>query len=136
MKHFIAHHSHDVMGYSSTMIGNPCVRTGKDVNSLNISRGDVVWLTASEKGAKTKYYIASRFVVQQIEQGIYPGPKLQNLVSGSGLLFKLSVPITDTPLYARIKDHFGLGMRELTDNSLISELESEVNRHMTNSSAL
>lgn len=122
MRHFIGYHNAEKMKYSSTTLTEPKLKTGKKVTGLG---GATVWLIAGEGASRKDYFIASKFIVTDCDEGLYPGTKHPNQVSGIGALYKLSKPISGTKLLDDIKsetNNFRNGFHEIGSSKLISDL--------------
>ncbi len=123
MRYFLAYHNADRMGYSSTAIRAPSVKTSKPVGGLE---GSVVWLVGAEGKSLKSYYLASRFVVDKCEPNKYPGTDLPNVVSGKGVLFGTRICLDSTPLLDELRRYtanFVRGFGELHDSALRAALE-------------
>jgi len=126
VRHFLAYHNAEKMGYSCTAIPEPRIKTSKSVAGLE---GVTVWLIAGEGKSPKHYYLAARFTARKCEPGLYRGTQLPNQISGDGALFGKSKPITGTSLYAllqRQSANFVNGFFELHDPVAISGLEALV----------
>jgi len=124
MRHFIGYHNSEGMGYSSTTLTEPRIKTKKKVSGLN---GATVWLIAGEGKSPKDYYIASSFIADTCSMGLYPGTEHPNQISGTGTLYKLKIPISGTSVLANIQqetNNFRNGFHEIKDPSLVSALEA------------
>lgn len=123
MRHFLAYHNAEKMGYSCEAIPEPRVKTSKAVVGLE---GVTVWLVSGEGKSPKRYYLAARFISEKCESGLYRGSDLPNQISGAGTLYGKSKPITGTTLYSllqRQSANFVNGFFELRDAAAISGLE-------------
>lgn len=122
MRHFIAYHNAKKMGYPSTALTDPHVKTGNSVKKLE---GVTVWLIAGEGKSPKRYYLASKFTAVVCEEAKFPGSKLSNQISGGGSLFKLTKPLNGTPLLAKIISstaNFRKGFHEIADPAIVKDL--------------
>ena len=123
MRHFLAYHNAEKMGYSCDAIPEPRVKTSKSVAGLH---GVTVWLISGEGKSPKHYYLAAKFLANKCESGLYPSSDLPNQISGPGALFGKSKPIGGTPLHSLLKRqsaNFVNGFFELHDPVAISGLE-------------
>lgn len=124
MRHFLAYHNAQKMGYSCTAIPMPSVKTSKAVSGLE---GVTVWLVAGEGKTPKSYYLASRFVVEECSPGKHLGTDLPNEVSGPGDLFGIRVSLDAAPVLEQLRRasaNFVNGFCELCDPSVISALKA------------
>lgn len=125
MDHYIAYHNAEIRGTCAD-ITYPHVRTKKKV--IN-KEGCTVWLIAGEDpdiGKTTKsFFIAAKFIADKCWTNKYMGDALPNEISGEGVLYKLTKPISGTELIEQIKiesNTFRNGFHELKDITIINEL--------------
>jgi hypothetical protein len=126
MRHFFAYHNEKGMGYSSTTLSDPHVKTKNPVSGL---KGVTVWLVAGEGSSPKGYFLAARFVAEKCETNKFPGTDHPNLISGRGDLFKLSKPMNGSKLLQdlkRVSMNFQKGFHEIQDTSIISALQALV----------
>lgn len=126
MRHFLAYHNAQKMGYSCTAISTPRVVTSKPVSGLE---GATVWLVAGEGKTPKSYYLASRFIVDKCSPGKHWGTDLPNEVSGEGDLFGMRISLDASPLLEQLQRasaNFVSGFCELRDPSVISALKALV----------
>jgi hypothetical protein len=121
MRHFIAYHNTEKMGYALSD-GNPQrVLTNKPVNHL---RGNTVWLVTFEgTGTPRQYCLASVFRADKVGEKDEGG--FTRYASGPGHFFHPHVPIKDTgwfPEVLRVTGNFGLGVQEVKDHAVIAGL--------------
>jgi hypothetical protein len=124
MRHFIAYHNAEDMGYSSTSLISPRVKTKNPVVGLE---GVTVWLIAGEGKSPKSFYVAAKFTATTCEPSKYPGTALPNEISGAGTLFKFALPIDATPLLKALKGesrNFRNGFHEVSDPAVIAALEA------------
>lgn len=124
MRHFLAYHNAQKMGYSCTVITVPRVKTSKSVTGLE---GSTVWLVAGEGKRPKSYYLASRFVIEQCSPDKHAGSELPNEVSGAGNLFGTRMPLDGMPILEklrRVSANFVNGFFELQDPSVVSALKA------------
>ena len=123
MRHFIAYHNPNTMGYSCVDIPEPRVKTSRPVTCLE---GVTVWLIAGEGKSPKSYYLTAKFIASRCETNFDPGSKLSNLIAGDGTLFKKSISVTGTSLLELIQKesaNFVRGFYESKDANVISGLE-------------
>lgn len=110
------------MGYSSTAIAAPRVKTSKPVVGLE---GSTVWLVAGEGKRPKSYYLASRFVITTCSPDKYTGTDLPNEVSGEGILFGARLNLDGLSILEdlrRVSANFVNGFFELRDPSVVVAL--------------
>jgi hypothetical protein len=100
LRHFIAYHNQEEMGYSCTAITEPHVKTANPVEGLE---GVKVWLIAGEGKSPKAFFLAAMFVAEKCETDFYTGTDLPNNISGTGKLFGKSIGIGRNPIYKLIK---------------------------------
>lgn len=126
MRHFIAYHNQEVMGYSCTALTEPHVKTS---NPVNLLEGVKVWLVAGEGKSPKAFFLAAMFIAENCVTDFYPGSDLPNKISGTGKLFGKSIPIGRTPVYKLIRKDSSCHIRgfyETHDANIISGLEALV----------
>lgn len=124
MRHFMAYHNSQKMGYSCIDIPAPQAKTSKNILGLE---GVTVWLIAGEGDSPKCYYLTSTFIADKCEQNRYIGEKLNNQISGRGRLLKKTIPISETPLLKALKKqsaNFVNGFGELKDIMVIKGLQA------------
>lgn len=122
LRYFIAYHNEQKMGYSCTDIPTPRVITSKPIDGLE---GSTVWLIAGEGKSPKSYYLSAKFTVDRCEPDKYPGTKLPNEVSGTGLLLGKRIHLNTTPLLFQLQQlsaNFVTGFCELKDATAITAL--------------
>jgi hypothetical protein len=122
MRHFITYHNAKDMGYPSTALTDPHVKTKNPVLGLN---GITVWLIAGEGKSPKSFLIAAMFIADKCETNKFPGTKLPNQISGVGTLYKLTKPIRGTMLLDQIRTesrNFQNGFHEVKDAKIIAAL--------------
>jgi hypothetical protein len=119
MRHFIAYHNTEKMGYSLPD-GNPQrVLAKRPVNGL---RGNTVWLVEGT-GTPRQYCLASVFRVDKV--GETDEGRFTWFASGPGHFFHPHVPIKHTswfPEVLRVTGNFAWGVRETKDHAVIAGL--------------
>jgi hypothetical protein len=119
MRHFIAYHNTEKMG-QPLHHGEPLrLLTNKSVNHL---LDNTVWFVTGE-GATRQYSLGSVFLVADV--GETDDGDFKRFASGPGHVFQPPVPIKDTdwfPEVLRVTGHFGLGVQEVKDESVIAGL--------------
>jgi hypothetical protein len=126
LRHFLAYHNAQKMGYSCTAIPVPRVKTSKPVSGLE---GSTVWLVAGEGKSPKSYYLASRFVVEECAPGKHLGTDLPNEVAGVGDLFGTRISLDTSPVLEqlqRVSANFVNGFCELRDPAVVSALKALV----------
>jgi len=124
LRHFFAYHNAQRMGYSSTNLIEPQVKTSKKIDG---SEGTTIWLIAGEGQSPKSYFHAAKFIAIKCEPDKFSGTRHPNLISGAGKLFKLSLPISDSELLDQLKTssaNFVNGFTQLRDPATIMALEA------------
>ncbi|NBW49860.1 MAG: hypothetical protein EBR49_07160 [Betaproteobacteria bacterium] len=124
LRHFIAYHNAEKMGYSSSAMTEPKVKTSKRIMGLE---GAMVWVIAGEGKRPKSYFLASRFIVKRCTYGKYIMSDLPNEISGDGQLFGKSVPLDGLPILGelrRVSANFRKGLFEVADISVIATLRT------------
>ncbi len=124
MRHYFAYHNAHRMGYSSTNLIEPQIKTSKKVDGIE---GATIWLIAGEGQSPKAYFLAAKFIAIKCEPDKFPGTRHPNLISGTGQLFKLSLPISDGKLLEQLKmssANFVNGFTQLRDAATINTLEA------------
>ncbi|MGD9854281.1 MAG: hypothetical protein AB7U20_04945 [Planctomycetaceae bacterium] len=120
MRHFIAYHNTEKMGRSLAE-GNPFrVLTNKPVDRLY---QNLVWFIVGE-GAKRHFSLGSVFRVT--ETGDADQDRFKKFASGAGHVFEPPVNIKEMewfPILMRATGHFGFGVHEIKDESVICGLK-------------
>ena len=120
MRHFIAYHNTEKMGRRLNE-GNPLgVLTNKPVNHMLQS---TVWFVTGEGPGVRHYSLGSVFQVDAVGEADEDGFK--RFASGAGHIFQPPVPVKDMdwfPEVLRATGHFGLGVQEVKDDSVIAGL--------------
>lgn len=119
MRQFIAYHNTEKMGYPLHE-GEPLrLLTNKPVNHL---LQNTVWFITGE-GATRQYSLGSVFRVTEVGDGDEDGFK--RFAAGPGHVFQPPIPIRDMdwfPEVLRVTGHFGLGVQEVKDESVVAGL--------------
>lgn len=124
MRHFIAYHNEQKMGYSCTDIPHPRAKTSKRIEELE---GSNVWLVAGEGKSPKNYYLGAMFTVTKCETDKYPGTDLPNEVSGPGALFGTRICLNSTSLLIQLRKvsaNFISGFCEVRGASEIAALKA------------
>jgi hypothetical protein len=120
MRHFIAYHNTEKMGYS-LHDGEPLgLLTNKPVNHL---LQNTVWFVIGEGAGARQYSLGSVFRV--VEIGDVDDGGFKRFASGPGHVFQPPIPIKDMdwfPEVLRPTGHFGLGVQEVKDEGVIAGL--------------
>jgi hypothetical protein len=124
LRHFIAYHNENNMGYSCFDIPEPRVQTSREVEGLE---GVTVWLIAGEGDKPKSYFLAAKFVASRCEPNSIAGSKFPHLIAGPGHLFKKSIPLGGTSLIEQVRKesaNFVRGFYETKDAVVISGLSA------------
>ncbi|UZR30738.1 hypothetical protein [Methylococcus mesophilus] len=124
MRHFIAYHNQQKMGYSCADIPEPRVQTSREVEGLE---GVTVWLVAGEGENPKAYFLAAKFVASHCERNSTSGSKFPYLIAGPGSLYKKSIPLGGTSVLAQIRKesaNFVRGFYETKNPSIVSALNA------------
>ncbi len=120
MRHFIAYHNTEKMGYS-LQDGEPLgLLTNKPVNHL---LHNTVWFVTGEGTGTRQYSLGSVFRVAEVGDTDEGGFK--RFASGPGHVFQPPIPIKDKewfPEVLRATGHFGLGVQEVKDEAVVAGL--------------
>ncbi len=121
MRHFIAYHNADRMGYSD--IERLRVLTNRPVNDDMI--GDHVWLVVGKGSRKKSYYLGSRFVIDAIHDSEIADFDYQ-LTGRDGRVFIPMIPLDELDWFNAFRQsvqNFSLGFREIKDSRVVQEFE-------------
>lgn len=119
MRHFIAYHNTEKMGQALHHSEPLRLLTNKSVNHL---LDNTVWFVTGE-GATRQYSLGSVFRVMEV--GETDDTDFKRFASGPGHVFQPPVPVKDAdwfPEVLRVTGHFGLGVQEVKDESVIAGL--------------
>jgi hypothetical protein len=120
MRHFIAYHNTERMG-RSLCDGNPLgLQTNKPVERL---LDNTIWFVQGDGVQNKQYSLGSVFVVN--ETGETGGGEFKWFARGRGHAFDPPIPLNALewfPRFFKLLAHFSLGVRELSDESLIAAL--------------
>lgn len=126
MKHYVAYHNAETMGYSGDEINSFSIVTNKPV--LNLP-GNVMWLISGEDRPR-KYYLCSVFIVDEV--GPVEGSSFRNFASGGeGVLFRPQIRLDEYPWFRSFlasQQNFSLGLREIREEKYIQEFENLLER--------
>ena len=121
MRHFLAYHTPEKMGYSAEDVTELCIVTNKAVGNL---MGDRIWLIQGE-GKPRKYFLRGTFVVASIGTDADDG--FRYIVRGrEGELFRRHIPIGTLPWFDRFKKsqgNFAFGLQRISDEAVVKELK-------------
>ena len=121
MRHFIAYHNADRMGYAD--IERLRVLTSKPVGNDLI--GHCVWLIVGKGKREKTYFLGSRFTIADIAESEVAGFAHQ-VIGHHGRVFAPLVPLADLDWFndfRRSIQNFSLGFRKITDQQVIRKFE-------------
>ena len=120
MRHLVAYHNPEKMGYSADEVTDLCVVTNKAVDSLI---GDRIWLIQGE-GKPRKYVLRGTFIVASTGPDEEDG--FRYVVRGyEGELFVPHIPVGILPWFERFKrsqGNFAFGLQPI-DEAVVRELK-------------
>ena len=127
MRHFVAYHNEAEMGEDHDPLG---VYTSKAV--VKESKGQIVWLIHGKESKSPKaYYLASRFVVEQVNP--CGAEEFEYEAHGKGTIFlPNSIRLNNLAWFPKLKDltgSFGFGFTEIKDPRVIQYLEQLIAQH-------
>jgi len=121
MRHYVAYHNPERMGYSADEVTELCIVTNKAVDNLI---GNRIWLIQGE-GKPRKYTLRGTFIVASIGADTDDG--FLHIVRGQeGELFKPHIPIGTLPWFERFKmslGNFAFGLQRISDQAVVDELK-------------
>src|SRR5262245_29123025 len=121
MRHYVAYHNPEKMGYSAEEVTELCIVTNKAVENLI---GDRIWLIQGE-GKPRKYVLRGTFIVASVGADTEDG--FRYVVRGrEGALFQPYIPIGTLPWFERFKmsqGNFAFGLQRISDPAVVEELK-------------
>jgi hypothetical protein len=120
MRHFIAYHNTEKMGRSLNAYGPLRLLSNKSINHL---LHETVWFVIGEGARVRQYSLGSVFRVAETGDAAEDGFK--RFATGPGHVFDPPLPIKDLPWFPevlRATGHFGLGVQEVKDDTVIAGL--------------
>lgn len=122
MRHFIAYHNADRMGYAD--IERMRVLTNKPVTDDMI--GDHVWLVVGKGERDKSYFLGSHFVIDDIAKS-ESGDFDNQLTGHDGRVFGPMIELDDFDWFDDFRksiQNFSLGLREIKDQRVVHEFET------------
>lgn len=120
LRHFVAYHNTKKMGRALHDDDPLRILTRKPVKVLV---NNVVWIVVGESTPSLEFLLGSVFVVNDIGEAV--GGEFTSFARGPGYVFDPPVPIREFewfPSLFKAVGHFGLGVQEVKDNSVIDGL--------------
>jgi len=121
MRHFIAYHNADRMGYAD--IERMRVLTNKPVSDDMI--GDHIWLFVGKGERSKNYFLGSHFVIDDLAKG-ESGDFDHQLTGHDGRIFGPMIELDGLDWFEDFRksvQNFSLGLRQIKDQRIVHELE-------------
>jgi hypothetical protein len=118
MRHFVAYHRADRMGYDAEACDSFSHYTNKRIKNLI---GDTVWVITGEPGYPKQYYLVSCFIVEAITPADHGDFGL--ILRGQGRKLEPMAHLNDLdwfPQFRRRMGNFALGLQRVKDPEIIA----------------
>jgi len=123
MRHFVAYHSEDRMGYSAEEINPFGLYTKKNISST----GDKVWIIAGVGASPKQYFLSSWFVIKKVTEAEHTDFEFQ-LHGEEGEAFDPMLRLDQMPWFPAFRQrmaNFSIGLTQL-DPTVITALQQAV----------
>jgi hypothetical protein len=120
MRHFIAYHNTEKMGWPLQEGGPLRLLTNKPIDHLY---QETVWFIAGEGTGERQYSLGSVFRASEV--GTTDEDSFKRYATGPGHVFQPQIPIKNMswfPEVMRVTGRFGLGVQEIKDENVIAGL--------------
>ena len=119
MRHFVAYHSEDRMGYPAEECEPFSLYTKKKLSDL---KGDTVWVIAGDKHSPKRYFLSSKFQISSVTK--VPDSDFEFELKGTmGTVFKPMPRLDQLPWFRQKMANFSIGLTVLSDPAIIVEFE-------------
>ncbi|MBX3451259.1 MAG: hypothetical protein KF777_16955 [Planctomycetaceae bacterium] len=127
MRHFVAYHSEDRMGYTAEESNPFGLYTSK---KLSNPIGDVVWIVAGVGPSPKQYFLSSWFVISEVTAAEHPefGFTLNGDEGGSFDPMARLDHLSWFPAFWRRMANFSIGLTELRDSETITAFRKVASR--------
>lgn len=122
MRHFVAYHNSEKMGYSAEESDPFSVYTSKCLGEVI---GDTVWVIAGEEDGGRKYRLSSWFVIDSIEPSNKAafGSTLRGIRGGAIDPKPILNDLAWFPDFFKKMAHFSLGVQEIKQSGVVDALK-------------